>query len=309
MKRKIPVLIASLILAMSVHGTSAYSKVPVPDHIVVVIFENHDYEQIMGNSAAPYLNSLVNDPAAAIFTQSYALTHPSQPNYLMLFSGSDQAVTNDRVPQNIPFTSPNLGAGLLQTGRTFAGYSEDLPSVGFDGKSSSGYARKHNPWVNWQGAVTNGIPETSNLPLRSFPGNYDLLPTVAFVIPNLDHDMHNGDDPERIHKGDAWLKERLDGYVKWAKSNNSLLIITFDEGDTRGGNFIKRILRFFMDKNEEDDNEHNHIFTLFVGGMVKSGRYDQRIDHYRVLRTLEEIYALPYAGHSADTTAIRDVWK
>ena len=306
---KLRPIVPLLILCISIFSTNAYPKLPMPDHVVIVIFENHDYDQIMGNAAAPYLNSLVNDPAAALFTQSYALMHPSQPNYLMLFSGSDQGVTNDRVPKNIPFSSPNLGAGLLQTGRTFAGYSENLPSVGFDGKSSGDYARKHNPWVNWQGAETNGIPESLNLPLRSFPGNYDLLPTLAFVIPKLDHDMHNGDDPERIIKGDAWLKESLDGYVQWAKSNNSLLIITFDEGDTREGNIIRRILRYFLDNNEADDHEHNHIFTLFVGGMVKSVRYDQRIDHYRVLRTLEEMYGLPYTGNSADSTAISEVWK
>jgi hypothetical protein len=306
---KLRILIPLLILGVSILSTDAYSKLPTPDHVVIVIFENHDYDQILGNSAAPYLNSLVNDPSGALFTQSYALTHPSQPNYLMLFSGSDQGVTNDRVPKDIPFTSPNLGAALLQAGRTFAGYSEDLPSAGFSGKSSGFYARKHNPWVNWQGAKKNGIPETLNQPLSSFPENYDLLPTVAFVIPNLIHDMHNGDDPERINRGDAWLKENLDGYVRWAKSNNSLLIITFDEGDTREGNIIKRILRYFLDNNEADDHEHNHIFTLFVGGMVKSVRYDQRIDHYRVLRTLEEMYGLAYAGNSADSTAISEVWK
>ena len=306
---RLRIFIPLLILAMSILGTDAYSRLPTPDHVVIVIFENHDYDQIMGNDAAPYLNSLVRDSAAALFTQSYALTHPSQPNYLMLFSGSDQGVTNDRVAKNIPFTSPNLGAGLLQTGRTFSGYCEDLPSVGFAGKSSGFYARKHNPWVNWQGAERNGIPESLNLPFSSFPRNHDLLPAVAFVIPNLIHDMHNGDDPERINKGDAWLKENLDGYVRWAKSNNSLLIITFDEGDTREGNIIKRILRYFLDNNEADDHEHNHIFTLFVGGMVKSVRYDQRIDHYRVLRTLEEMYGLAYAGNSADSAAISEVWK
>jgi hypothetical protein len=284
---KLRISMTLLFFGFSILSTDAYSKLPTPDHVVIVIFENHDYDQILGNSAAPYLNSLVNDPSGALFTQSYALTHPSQPNYLMLFSGSDQGVTNDRVPKDIPFTSPNLGAALLQAGRTFAGYSEDLPSAGFDGKSSGFYARKHNPWVNWQGAKKNGIPETLNQPLSSFPENYDLLPTVAFVIPNLIHDMHNGDDPERINRGDAWLKENLDGYVRWAKSNNSLLIITFNEGDTREGNIIK----------------------LFVGGMVKSVRYDQRIDHYRVLRTLEEMYGLAYAGNSADSAAISEVWK
>ena len=112
------------ILVVFVVFTSAnvYSQLPVPDHVVCVIFENHSYDQILGNSAAPYLNGLVRDSATALFTRSYALTRPSQPNYLMLFSGSDQGITNNGVPKNLPFTTLNLGAGLLQAGRTFAGY-------------------------------------------------------------------------------------------------------------------------------------------------------------------------------------------
>jgi hypothetical protein len=310
---KLRFLMPLLILSMPFFSTNVYSQLPTPDHVVIVIFENHSYDQIMGNSAAPYLNSLVGNSATALFTQSYALTHPSQPNYLMLFSGSDQGITDDDVPKNLPFTSPNLGAELLKVGRTFAGYSEDLPSIGFNGKykfsSDYKYARGHNPWVNWQGSETNGIPDTLNLPLTSFPSNYDLLPTVSFVIPNLIHDMHDGHDPERINKADAWLKDHLDGYIQRARSNNSLLIITFDEGDSREGNFINRIFSFFRHKNKGEGEEGNHIFTLFVGGMVKHGSYNQKIDHYRLLRTIEEMYGLPYAGNSATSSAINNVWK
>jgi hypothetical protein len=216
---KVRFLMLLLILSVTFFSTDVYSQLPIPDHVIFVIFENHGYDQIMGNSAAPYLNSLGSDSATALFTQSYAITHPSQPNYSMLFSGSDQDVTNNDVPKNLPFTSPNLGAELLQTGRTFAGYSEDLPSIGFDGRSSGYYSRKHNPWVNWQGAEKNGIPDALNLPMTSFPSNYDLLPTISFVIPNQSHDMHNGADPERISKADAWLKDHLNGYVQWAKSH------------------------------------------------------------------------------------------
>jgi hypothetical protein len=303
---KLRFLMPLLILGMSLFSTEVYSQLPTPAHVVIVIFENHNYDQIMGNSASPYLNSLVSDSATALFTQSYAMTHPSQPNYLMLFSGSDQSVTDDDVPRNLPFTSPNLGAGLLQAGRTFAGYSEDLPSIGFDGKSSGDYRRKHNPWVNWQGAETNGIPATFNLPLTSLPSNYDLLPTVSFVIPNISNDMHNGEDPERINKADAWLKDHLDGYVQWVQSHNSLLIITFDEGHK---NFLDRNFSFSRDKNEGGGKESNHIFTLFVGEKVKHGSYNQKIDHYRVLRTIEEMYGLPYVGNSATSSAINNLWK
>jgi len=302
-------LMPLLLLLVVFSSAKVYSQLPVPDHVVCVILENHSYDQILGNSAAPYLNGLVRDSAAALFTRSYALTHPSQPNYLMLFSGSDQGVTNDGVPKKLPLTSPNLGAGLLQAGRTFFGYSEDLPAIGFDGKSSGHYVRKHNPWVNWQGADSNGIPDTLNLPLTSFPSNYDLLPTVSFVIPNQDHDMHNGTDPKRINKADAWLRDHLDGYVQWAQSHNSLVIITFDEGHERPGNLFNRIFGFFQNEDEGGSSESNHIFTVFVGEMVKRGSYDQKIDHYSVLRTIEEMYGLSHAGSSAESSAVGNVWK
>jgi len=302
-------LLLLVIIRVFFFSANAYSQLPVPDHIVCVILENHSYDQILGNSAAPYLNGLVRDSATALFTQSYALTHPSQPNYLMLFSGSDQEVTDDDVPKNLPFTSSNLGGGLLKAGRTFAGYSEDLPAVGFDGRFSGHYVRKHNPWVNWQGAKTNAIPDTINLPLSSFPSHYDLLPTVSFVIPNQDNDMHNGTDPKRINKADTWIRDHLDGYIQWAQSHNSLIIITFDEGHERPGNIFNRIFGFFRNDDEGGSSESNHIFTVFVGEMVRHGSYDQRINHYSVLRTIEEMYGLSHAGSSAASSAISNVWK
>ena len=160
-------------------AANIYAQLPKPDHIVIVIEENHSYSEIVGSSSA-------------LLTQSYGVTHPSQPNYLYLFSGDSQGVTDDNVPSGLPFTTNNLGAELLQKGYTFKGYSEDLPSVGFNGSSSGAYARKHNPWVNWQDASTNGIPSSLNVPLTDFPTDYDSLPTVSFVIPNLNNDMHDG---------------------------------------------------------------------------------------------------------------------
>ena len=133
-------------------------ELPQPDHIVIVIEESHGYDQIIGNTAAPYINSLVDDTLSALFTDSHGVTHPSQPNYLWLFSGDNQGVTDDNLPIDTPFTTPNLGAELLSNGKTFTGYSEDLPFAGFHGGSSGAYARKHNPWVNWQDANPNGIP-------------------------------------------------------------------------------------------------------------------------------------------------------
>ena len=264
-----------------------HAQVPRPDHILIVFEENRSYSEIIGSTAAPYINSLAADSNGAVFTQSMALTHPSQPNYIMLFSGSNQGVTDDNLPANLPFATPNLGAALLASGLSFAGYSEDLPYVGFTGEYSGTYARKHNPWVNWQGASANAVPSVSNQPLTNLPSVYSQLPTVLFVIPNTTDDMHDGPDPQAITTADTWLKTTLDGYIQWAKSHNSLFILTFDE---------------------DDGSVPNHIPTLFVGQMVKHGQYTEYIDHYNVLRTLEEMYSLPYAGNSSTSSSIKDCW-
>ncbi|MEC4888853.1 MAG: hypothetical protein RI101_02230 [Nitrospira sp.] len=49
--------------------------------------------------------------------------------------------------------------------------------------------------------------------------------------------------------------------------------------------------------------------TLFVGPMVKAGRSDQRITHYNVLRTIEDLYGLSHSGASADAEPITQIWK
>jgi phosphatidylinositol-3-phosphatase len=102
------------------------AAVPEPAHTVVVVMENHAYEQIIGDPAAPFINTLAR--RGALFTRSYAITHPSEPNYLALFSGSTQGIADDGCPYR--FTAPNLAADLLEAGKSFAGYAEDLPGPG-----------------------------------------------------------------------------------------------------------------------------------------------------------------------------------
>ncbi|NRD78004.1 acid phosphatase [Bacillus sp. BRMEA1] len=251
-------------------------KLPNIQHIVIVVEENHAKQQIIGNSSAAYMNSLAAQ--GANFTNYHAIEHPSQPNYLDLFSGSNQGVTDDRKPIT-KFVSANLASELLNSNHSFTGYAEDLPSIGFDGESYKDYARKHSPWTNF----TN-VSKKANQPFSLFPKDFHQLPTVSFVIPNLQHDMHNG----TIKEADEWLKRNLDAYVKWAKTNNSLLIVTWDEDDTA---------------------HDNRIPTFFVGPMVKPGPYDENVNHFNLLRTIEDIYSLSHAGASNSVEPIVNIWK
>ncbi len=284
--KKILLLFVIYFLVITNYAEFTYSQ-PKPSHIVIVILENHSFDQIVGSKNSPYINYLINNKSCALFTESYAVTHPSQPNYLALFSGSVNGVADDQLPETFPFNTPNLGAELLKNGYSFAGYSEDLPEVGFNGKFSGPYARKHNPWVNWQDSKINGIPKRDNLPFTSFPKDYKLLPDVSFIIPNQLNDMHDGKEPERIIRSDAWLKKNLDGYIQWAKKNNSLFILTFDE---------------------DNNTSTNKITTLFVGQKIKGATYNEKINHFSILKTIEKMYNLPYAGESSEANLIRDCW-
>lgn len=284
----LPLAMGACVLAASSPKGDSPTPVPLPrpDHIVIVIEENHSYSQIVDSTHAPYINELA--AKGALLTQSFGITHPSQPNYLALFSGSTQDIADNSCPHT--FTTPNLGHALLAAGLTFAGYSEDLPEAGSLICKDGSYARKHNPWVNWQSSQANGLPAEINLPLTSFPADYRALPTVSIVVPNQVNDMHHGKDPEAIQTGDRWLRDHLDAYVQWAQQHNSLLILTWDEDN-------------------DNAKENNRIVTLFIGPMVKAGRSDLRITHYNVLRTIEDLYGLSHSGASADAEPITQIWK
>ena len=260
-------------------GMSLVAQIPgvtPPDHIVIVIEENHSFAEIIGSSSAPYINSLAQQ--GALFTNSFAIEHPSEPNYLDLFSGSNQGITSDACPVG-PFSGANLGSELIAAGKTFTGFSEGLPGVGSTVCTSGAYARKHNPWVNF-----SNVPTSSNQPFTSFPTDFTTLPVITIVVPNLNDDMHDG----TIQQGDTWLQTHIDPYVQFAKTHNSLLIVTWDE---------------------DDSSMSNQIPTLFVGPMVKTGQFGEVIDHFNVLRTLEDLYGLPHAGQSANVSPITDVWN
>jgi phospholipase C len=254
------------------------APLPSPAHVVVVVEENRSAANIIGNKSAPFINALA--ASGALMTQSFAEAHPSEPNYLALFAGNTFGLTKDTCPVDAG-NAPNLGSELLSAGYTFTGFAEGLPAVGSTACSAGKYARKHVPWANF----TN-VPATNSVPFSAFPGpgNYASLPTVSFVIPDNDDNMHDGS----IAAGDAWLNRQLSGYANWAVANNSLLIVTWDE---------------------DDGSSRNQIPTVVYGAHVQPGSYSEPISHYNVLSTLEQMYRLGKTGNAANAPAIVDIWS
>jgi len=290
--------IPGLFVALCFHASGAP---PRYDHIVIVMEENRTPTEIIGDRVnAPYINTLAD--GGVKIGAMFAEVHPSQPNYIHLFSGDYQGVTDDNLPPNFsttptatyPFRTPNMGAALIGAGFTFAGYSEELESAGtsdwadYDPHSATHpgiyYRRKHVPWANWVAKVApipaNQLAASANLCFTNFPSDYSTLPTVSFVIPNQMHDMHDGSRKQ----GDDWLRDHIDGYAQWAKTNNSLLIITWDE---------------------DDFDNINQIPTVLYGAGLRDGTtIGGTWTHHNLLRTIEDMYGTTHSGAAAQVRSI-----
>jgi phosphatidylinositol-3-phosphatase len=302
------ILAFGLFLMLPFFSEAQVAGLPKPDHIVILIEENEASTGVICNtcsSFAPYLNALAADTNSAVFTNMSAMDHPSQPNYLEYYAGynpswpgyAEGGLNGDDSVVGWPFTSVNLGSQLLQAGLSFKTYSQDLPYAGFEGNTyAPSYARKHNPVTNWQGTGLNQVPDSLNQPFTDWPdsSHFDLLPTICYVVPDEDSDMHNGTGNTPITIGDWWFHNYLGNLLPWCLANNTLLIVTFDESNTLS-------------------LTTNIIPTIFYGPMVKGGTYNQPATLYSQLRTFEDMYGLNnyggYPGASADSTPITYCWK
>src|SRR5262249_41165964 len=119
-----------------------------------------------------------------------------------------------------------------------------------------------------------------------FPTSYSSLPKVSFVVPNLCDDMHDCS----VSTGDTWISNNLSAYATWAASNNSLLVITFDEDNLLSG---------------------NRIPTVIYGQPVTAGSSSSTpYSHYSLLRTLEDLAGLSaHAGNAASASDISGIWS
>jgi hypothetical protein len=285
--------------------TSAGGPIVTPSHVVIVIEEDRAANAIGDTTNMPYFNQLAS--TGLVYTKSQGLNTSSQAgemSYLGLFSGSTQGVTDDSY--HGPFSGPNLAQSLNNAGLSFAGYSESMPRAGdtTDNYAASPtnpayddlYMRAYNPMSQFTNEGTGKTNAQVNLTFASFPtstAGYASLPAVSFVIPNTLHNTHGSNDTNPYatdpssynllrQNADSWLKNNLDGYLQWAKQNNSLLIVTDDEGD-RAHVFA------------------NGFATIINGDprLFDAGTDTKSVTPYNLLRTIEDMYGVAPLGSSA----------
>lgn len=224
---------------VTVTVSSGPPTVPQFSHVVIVLEENHSYGSVIGNSSAPFLNSLAGQYGLA--TQYYANTHPSIGNYFMLTTG--QIITNDDSYTGT-VTADNIVRHLLTAGKSWKAYAESLPSIGYTGPDVYPYAKRHTP-LSFFSDVVNSQAEVSNLvPFTEFATDLasGQLPAFSFVAPNLLHDAHDGS----LEQADTWLQQNIEPLISSATFQAGLLIIVFDESYTsdltHGGGHVPCII-------------------------------------------------------------------
>jgi hypothetical protein len=251
-----------------------------PSHIAVVVMENQEYGDVIGSSSAPYINRLARTYALA--AGSYAITHPSLPNYLALTGGSTFGISSDCTDCAVP--GGGL-AGQLQAGHiSWRAYMEDLPSPCFQGADAAGYAKKHDPFVYFRAiagstACRNVVP-LSRLGADERSGS---LPALIWITPNLCHDMHDCD----VSTGDRFLSGLLPPLLS-SLGKRGLLFLTWDEGTSDDG--CCRLA------------SGGHVATIVAGTAARrGGRLATPVDHYSVLQTIEDLLGLGRLGGAGCT--------
>jgi hypothetical protein len=266
--------------------TPTPTPAPVPSfaHVFVILMENEESTSIIGNSSAPYINSLANEYGLA--TNYTAVSHPSEPNYLALWSGSTQGVTDDAVYN---FSSGSTLADQVEaSGRTWHVAAQNVPLGCYTGATTSGgedgtgsYARKHEPAISWT-SVSLSTTRCANITdFTHFDPN---VGNFWFVVPNLCNDMHDCS----IATGDTFLENFMPTILNSMAFADGGVFLTWDEGSTSLGGGGK-------------------VATVVISPLAKSAfQSSTSHNHYSLLRTFESAWGMPCLANSCSANDLRE---
>jgi hypothetical protein len=242
-------------------------------HIAVILMENHEYDDVIGSSSAPYINRLARRYALA--TRMYAIRHPSLPNYLALTGGSTFGITGDCTDCAVGVAS--IVDQLVKARVSWKAYLEGLPHPCYTGAFAGDYAKKHNPFVYYTPVTSDPARCNRVVPLSRLTADErsGTLPRFMWISPNLCHDTHDCS----VATGDRFLAGLVPPLLT-ALGPRGLLILTWDEGSSDDG--CCRLAA------------GGHIATILAGGAARPGaRLTTPVDHYSVLQTIEDLLGLP----------------
>jgi hypothetical protein len=293
-----PTSVVTTVVAMTPTTTVVkQNQVPNFDHIVLMVLENEDYQKIVDNPDMPLLNALAKKNV--LLSNYYTVSHPSLPNYIALVSGDTQGITKDCI--NCFVDKPNLADLIEKGGKTWKAYLEDMPSACFLGDADP-YFQKHNPFMYFDSVRLDPTRcQRSIVPLTQLDKDLaaNNLPDFSFIMPNICNSGH--DCP--LSSSDKWVANMVSKLqASPSFGNNTLIIITFDEGDKDSTGSCCGM----------GNVAGGQVFTTLISPLAKTGFSDSTpYSHYSLLKTILQAWNLPGLGKTDDpkTQPILLPWK
>jgi len=249
-------------------------RLPAFSHVVVIIMENKECGDVIGDRHAPFLTRLARRYALA--TSYFAVRHPSLPNYLALTGGSTFGIASDCATCQVHAT--NLVDQLERAGISWKAYIEGLPRPCYPGAAAGGYAKKHNPFAYYTDVAGNPARCSRVVPLTELLPDLEggRLPAFTWITPNLCDDMHDCG----VAAGDRFLAGLVPRLAR-ALGPRGVLFITWDEGETDSkGRCCEKAAG-------------GRVATIVVGPHARRGvEVALPYDHYSLLRTIEDAWHL-----------------
>jgi len=282
-------LALALLTVIAAPGGSGARSGGADAHIAVIVLENRELDDVIGNPRAPFLNGLARRGALA--TRYFAITHPSLPNHLAMLGGSTFGVRENCV--DCAARGSNLALQLSRAGLSWRAYMEGLPHRCYPGAAAGVYVKRHNPFMYFPSIAANERRCANVVPAAEL--NADLhrraLPAVSWIVPGLCRGAHDCG----IDIADAYLKRLIPRLVRQL-GPGGFLIVTFDEGTSDSGCCGVA--------------HGGRVATILKGPRVRRGaRLGRRFTHYSLLATIEDAFGLARLRHARSARSLRTAFR
>lgn len=300
--------------------------------IFYILMENHNLtqptnvtspKQILGNLAAPYLNSLITPGNSNAVQTSWATmyfnagngVHPSEPNYVWAEAGSDFGFHSDADPSPAAGNtfydlSNHLSKQLTIAGVTWKNYQEDVelttptnsasgtngPTNPFNGTTQFNYAPKHNPEAFFADSVTANLFPLGQL-FTDLSNN--AVGQFNYITPDQFNDAHTGlsggftylgthytGDQAAVAQGDNFLSQVVPKIMASpAYQNNGAIVIWWDE-------------------TENGDTSSFTLPEIVISPLAKGNAFSSSVQmsHSSDIKTWEELFGLSFLNNPIPVT-------